>query len=248
MSFHVPARRVVIAGLAATFVLAVPVSANAHVTVSADNAEQGGYAKLVFRVPNEADKASTTKLVFTLPTDTPIGSIRTKPKPGWTAVVTKATLARPVKVGETTLTEAPSTVTFTAASGAGIQPGQFDEFELSGGPLPTSTEQLVLPAAQYYSDGTVVRWDQRTTGSTEPERPAPVLALAAASGEGHSHSGDDSSAADGPSDDAHGDSAHGDAGEDDVARGLGGAALVVALGAAGLGFVALRRSRRGRAE
>jgi uncharacterized protein YcnI len=215
------------AAVAAALVFAVPGVAAAHVTVSADNAAKGGYAKLVFRVPNESDKAVTTKLVFTLPVDTPIGSVRTKPVPGWAAVVTTSKLAKPVKAGDVVLTEAPSSVTYTAAAGGGIKPGQFDEFELSGGPLPTLADQLVLPATQYYSDGTVVRWDQPTTGSTEPERPAPTLALAAASGDGHGH--DDGSGA---------------SGEDDVARVLGGAALLVSLGAAVLGGLAWRRSGR----
>jgi uncharacterized protein YcnI len=229
-----PARALFTAGLAAALVAGAAASASAHVTVSAAGAQKGGYTKLVFRVPNESDTASTTKLVFTLPTDTPIGSIRTKPKTGWTAVVTMAKLATPVKAGEATLTEAPSSVTYTAAPGAAIRPGQFDEFELSGGPLPTSADELVLPAAQYYSDGTVVRWDQRADGAAEPERPAPVLALAEASGDGHGATA------------AHSGSAA-ESTDDDVARGLAGAALVVALGAAALGALALRRARRGTA-
>jgi uncharacterized protein YcnI len=233
---HLPAvfRPVAAATLAVGVALAVPAAAQAHVTVSSDRAVRGGYAKLVFRVPNESDTASTTKLVVTLPRDTPIASVRTKPKPGWTVTMTKARLDPPVKTDDATLTEAPATVTFTAAKGVAIGPGQFDEFELSGGPLPSSARQLTLPTTQYYSDGTVVSWDQPTAdGKAEPEHPAPVLALAAdtatdgQSGSGQSGSGQSGSEASGT--------------EDGLARGVGIAALLVALVAAGLGALALRR-------
>jgi hypothetical protein len=70
------------------------------------------------------------------------------------------------------------------------------------------------------------------TGSTEPERPAPTLVLAAAGEDGHGHAAD---AAGG----GH------DAGRPDgVARVLGGAALLISLGAAALGGIAWRRSAR----
>jgi uncharacterized protein YcnI len=232
---HLPAisRTVAAAAVAVGVALAVPAAAQAHVSVSADTAVQGGYAKLVFRVPNESDTASTTKLVFTLPKDTPIPSIRTKPKPGWTATVTEEKLPQPVKTDDVTLTEAPATVTFTAGKGVAIGPGQFDEFELSGGPLPAA-ERLSLPVAQYYSDGTVVRWDQPAVdGKPEPQRPAPVLALAAATGSGHH--------ADAAGDTEAAGHTEEESGEDGLARGLGIAGLVVALLAAGLGVLALRR-------
>jgi uncharacterized protein YcnI len=229
MSVISPARTLAAATLAVGLVLAIPAAASAHVTVSADNATKGGYAKLVFRVPTESDTATTTKLVITLPKDTPLPTVRTKPKPGWTAVVTTEKLAEPVKTGDATLTEAPSRVTFTAAEGGGIAPGQFDEFELSTGPLPSSVDSLRLPTAQYYSDGSVVRWDQpMAPNGSEPEHPAPELVLAAATGDGHGHAADDGE----------------HASEDELARGLGVAALVVALAAAGLGVAALRGRRR----
>jgi uncharacterized protein YcnI len=214
--------------LAVGVALAVPAAAQAHVTVSSDHAVQGGYAKLVFRVPNESGTASTTKLVITLPKDTPIPSIRTKPKPGWTATIATSTLAEPVKTGDATVTEVPATVTFTAAKGVAIAPGQFDEFELSGGPLPGKATQLAMPTAQYYSDGTVVNWDQPSAdGKAEPEHPAPVLALTAATvTDRHATAGGDTEEA---------------GGEDGVARGLGIAGLVAGLVALVFGVLALRR-------
>jgi uncharacterized protein YcnI len=232
-------RRIAAAALGLGLVLAVPAAAGAHVTVSSPDAAKGGYGKLVFRVPNESDTARTTKLVITLPKDTPIPSMRTKSKPGWTATVTKEKLAKPVKTDDATLTEAPAMITFLAGPGVGIAPGQFDEFELSGGPLPSSVDHLSLPTAQYYSDGTVVRWDQPTPADgTEPQHPAPVLELAAATTDGHgSAASTASTAASSGSEDAEHET------QDALARGLGIGSLVVGLIAAGLGLVAFRRVR-----
>ena len=75
-----------------------------------------------------------------------------------------------------TLTKAVSTVTWTAAEGQGVAPGEFNEFELSVGPFPKGADPIVMPAAQTYSDGEVVQWDEPTPASgDEPEHPVPTL-------------------------------------------------------------------------
>lgn len=71
----------VAAGAAAAIAL-IAGPASAHVTVNPNSATQGGYTKLTFRVPNEKDSASTTKLEVVIPTDHPIASISTKPVAG----------------------------------------------------------------------------------------------------------------------------------------------------------------------
>lgn len=173
-------------GAVAVTVVALAGPAMAHVTVNPDEAEQGGYAKLTFRVPNESDTAGTIKLRVTFPADTPVPSMRTKPLPGWKAVVVKKKLDKPVKGKDFDITEAVSTITWTADKGVRIAPGEFQEFEISGGPLPDSTESLALPAAQTYDDGKVVDWNQPSEeGKEEPEHPAPTLKLVKATGEGH---------------------------------------------------------------
>jgi uncharacterized protein YcnI len=154
--------------------------ASAHVTVNPRDAVQGGYTKVSFRVPNESDKTDTTVVEVNLPTATPIASVSLKPVAGWTAVAAKAKLATPIKSDDGEITEAVTKITWTAAAGAGVKPGQFQEFDVSLGPLPTAP-QLVFKTLQTYSDGTIVRWiDEPTTDGTEPEHPAPVLKLAAA--------------------------------------------------------------------
>jgi uncharacterized protein YcnI len=157
--------------------------AQAHVTVNPSDATQGGYARIAFRVPTESDTASTTKLEVALPADQPIASVATMPVPGWTATAETSKLATPIKTDDgDTVTEAVTKITWTANSAdTAIKPGQFQEFPVSLGPLP-KTDKLVFKALQTYSDGNIVRWiDETVEGQPEPDHPAPVLKLAAAS-------------------------------------------------------------------
>jgi uncharacterized protein YcnI len=208
--------------------------ASAHVSakVLGEAAQQGGYTKITFRVPNEDQTAGTVKLEVKLPTQYPVTSARTKPMPGWTAQVTKVTLDKPIKVNDTEVKEAVSSVTWTAAAGTRINPGEFQEFELSAGPLPEGTDQLVIPAIQTYDNNTVVAWDAPPVkeGAEEPEHPAPVIELAAP---GDDHHGSATVAPENVASESD-TSTEAAASTDDTARWLGGAGLVV--GALGLGF------------
>jgi uncharacterized protein YcnI len=155
-------------------------SASAHVTVSSPDAKPGGYAKLVFRVPSESDTASTTRLVVALPKDHPFANVGTQVKDGWKVEKTKEKLAAPVKVGDVNLSEAITTVTWTAATG-GVPPNDFDEFALSVGRLPEGVDSLNFPAVQTYSDGEVVKWEEIAKDAADkPEHPAPSLKLTTA--------------------------------------------------------------------
>ncbi|MGH9009787.1 MAG: YcnI family protein [Acidimicrobiia bacterium] len=164
----------------AAFVLPAT-SALAHVTVNPREATQGRYAKLAFRVPNERDNASTTKLEVNLPADHPFASVSVRPQPGWTYTVDKTTLATPIKVHDNEITEAVSKITWT---GGAIKPSEFNEFEVSVGPLPDDVDSLTFKALQTYDNGEIVRWiEEETPGGAEPERPAPVLRLTKAEAE-----------------------------------------------------------------
>jgi uncharacterized protein YcnI len=159
----------------AALALAAPLSASAHVRVDPVEAEAGAYTTITFKVPTESATASTTAVTVDLPTDTPFTSVSYQPVPGWSAVVTTAELPTPVTVGDATITEAPVSVTWTADDGVGIEPGQYQQFPLSVGPVP-DTGRVLLPAHQGYSDGTVVDWDEEAPASgEEPEHPAPML-------------------------------------------------------------------------
>lgn len=176
-------RSAVVAGAAAVLVGVTALPALAHVTVSAAGATPGGFTVLTFRVPTESDTASTTGVTVQFPADQPLAFASVRPKAGWTYTVTKATPAAPVKTGDGEVTEYTSVIEWKAAPGAGIRPGEFDEFQVSAGPLPEA-ESMTFKAIQTYSDGRAVPWiEVPAAGSgTEPEFPAPTLTLAAAAG------------------------------------------------------------------
>ncbi|SDJ75594.1 YcnI family protein [Nonomuraea jiangxiensis] len=173
MSFIRRAATVLAAATAITAGLALP--ALAHVTIQPGSAEQGGFTKVAFRVPNERDDASTVKLEVSFPTDHPLAFVSVKPVSGWDVKVTEGKLPTPVKTEDGELTEA---VTKIVWSGGKIAPGEFQEFEVSMGKLPTDTDTLVFPTKQEYSGGEVVDWaDAPKTDGTEAEHPAPTLKL-----------------------------------------------------------------------
>lgn len=225
-------RAAAVGALVAAVVIGTATSAAAHVGVLPDSTVSGHEAQLTFRVPDESETASTVKLVVTLPQDRPFTDVSTQPMPGWTATVTDAPLPKPVKVGGATITKAPHIVTWTAQPGNKIAPGEYQNFSFATDALPAAGE-MVLPVAQYYSDGTVVHWTEPTVpGKAEPEHPAPVFTVTAATAT-------DASATPAANTQASGKTAPAATTTDSTARVLGGVGLLVALVAAGL--VLLRR-------
>ena len=232
-------RTALVAATVAGLTLALAAPAAAHVTVNPDTATAGGYAKVTFRVPNESDSASTTKVEVNLPADQPIGSVMLKPIAGWDAASVTSKLATPVKVHDSEITEAVSKITWTAKAGSEIKPGTFQEFDVSLGPLPASG-QMIFKALQTYSDGTVVRWiDEPTTDGSEPESPAPVLKLAAA-GSDKAAAAPTAAAAPAPATDA--------GSSDDGPDGFGIAGLIAGVLALALGALAYAKASRRPAE
>jgi len=165
--------------LGGALVVATALPASAHVTVSGPGVSQGGYGVLTFRVPNESPTASTTALTVTFPADTPIPSASTQPVPGWSAKVVTKKAVSGIQTGHGSSATYVASVTWTADdAAAGIEPGEFQMFNLSVGPLP-HVASLHFPTSQTYSDGTVVNWNEIATDGAEADHPAPSLTLAA---------------------------------------------------------------------
>lgn len=234
-------RRLLIPAAGSTLVLlALAGPASAHVTVQGPGATQGGFTKFTFRVPTEKD-VPTTKIEIAFPEDHPIASLRVKPHPGWTATLIKGKPAQPLEAFGSPVTEVVQRITWTAAPGTkGISPDEFDEFEVSAGPLP-ETDTLTFKALQTYADGEVVRWiEEPTAGGAEPEHPAPTLKLAVAS----TNDSSGASAAASPQAEPAALSSNSDSGDNSDGNGLSIAALVVSGLAliTGLGALLRRRS------
>ncbi|WP_317444325.1 YcnI family protein [Streptomyces collinus] len=233
--------------VAGTAVLALSGTAFAHVTVQPEGtAAKGGYAVVDFKVPNERDDASTTKVEVNFPADHPIASVMPQPLPGWKIDVTRSKLAKPLTMHGKKIDEAVTKVTWTA-DGKGVEPGYFQKFPLSVGTLPEDTDQLVFKAVQTYSNKEVVRWiEVAQDGQEEPENPAPVLELSAATGDHHGTStADDASAkSDAKSDGKTEAAAAGTDAKDSsdtTARVLGVIGIVVGIAGVGYGVLAGRR-------
>lgn len=159
-------------------------AASAHVHVDPDDTAAGGYTHLTFNVPNESPTAKTSKLEVALPADTPFTSVSVKPVEGWKAEVITSALPKPVTVSGTTITKAASSVVWTADAAHHIGQAEYQAFSLSVGILPDAGTTVTLPATQTYTDGTVVKWDEKTLeGQTEPEHPAPSFVTTAADDE-----------------------------------------------------------------
>ena len=138
------------------------------------------------RCPTRRRTPTPSSVEVTVPTKYPIAFVSVKPMTGWTITTEKTTLPKPVKTDDGSVTEAVSKITWTATAG-GLEPGQFDLFTVSAGPLPTKPSKLEFKAVQTYSDGTIVRWIEPTVkGTPEPEHPAPTLTLTKAASE-HGH-------------------------------------------------------------
>ncbi|MFI1164826.1 YcnI family protein [Streptomyces sp. NPDC020801] len=240
------ASRLTAAGaLAGSAVLALSAPAFAHVTVQPETTPaKGGYVVVDFKVPNERDNASTTKVEVSFPTDHPLASVMPQPIDGWKIDVTKSRPAKPLEMHGKKISEAVTKVTWTA-DGKGIEPGYFQKFPVSVGALPEDADQLVFKALQTYSDKEVVRWiEVRQKGQAEPDKPAPALDLAAAPADDHhaTSAADASSDAKSTAQTAAAGSSGSKSGSDTTARVLGVVGIVV--GAAGVAYGVLAGRRR----
>ncbi|MCX5141543.1 MULTISPECIES: YcnI family protein [unclassified Streptomyces] len=232
-------------GVAASTVLILAGTASAHVSVQPQGeAAKGGYAVINFKVPNERDDASTTKLEVNFPTDHPLASVMPQPVPGWKIDVTKSKLAKPLDMHGKKINEAVSKVTWTADGGK-IEPGRFQQFPLSVGQLPEDADQLVFKAIQTYDNKEVVRWiEEPKDGAEEPESPAPVLKLTAAADDAHgatAASGSGAADKDAAAKDKQTTASASSSSSDTTARVLGIVGIVIGVAGVAFGVLAGRR-------
>jgi uncharacterized protein YcnI len=223
------------AGLLAASVLSIvlvtPAVASAHVSVNPREANQGGFTVLTFRVPNERDDSGTNKVQVTFPENAVIPFVSVQPVPGWEYEVARRTLDEPVDAEGTEITEVVESITWT---GGPVNPGEFQEFPVSVGPLPSDVDSLTFPAVQTYESGEEVRWiEEATEGGEEPEHPVPTLTLLPAAEDEHGGGSDateeDDDANAEEDDDAAAAADSGAEDDDEGTDGIAIAALVIAI-------------------
>ncbi|MDQ0673941.1 uncharacterized protein YcnI [Pseudarthrobacter siccitolerans] len=176
-----PVRTAASLGAAAGLMLLGAGASSAHVSVDPSSPSAGGFSQLTFKVPNESGTAKTTRIAVALPSGTPFTSVSVKPMDGWTAEITEAALPSPVTIEGAAITKAASAVTWTADEAHQLGQHEYQTFSISVGRLPAAGTTVALPATQWYSDGTVVDWnEQAAPGQAEPQHPAPSFVTTAA--------------------------------------------------------------------
>lgn len=159
----------------ATLLVAVPVTAYAHVTVEPSTASKGGYGNFTVKVPSHDDVQNTVKVELAIPQDEAITSVQVAPTQGWTFRFEKTKLDNPVDNHGAKVTEVISKIIW---EGGQVKPNEFVEFRIALGPLPENLDSLMLPVIQTYDGGKVANWIEETIeGEGEPESPAPVISL-----------------------------------------------------------------------
>jgi uncharacterized protein YcnI len=154
----------------AALAVVMPTAAVAHVTIQTGEWEPGSRPRVVVRVPNESDTASTTKLSVQFPEE--IITARFQPHPFCSREVEMAPLDEPVE----DVTERIATVTWTCDPG--IAPGEFDELGMSF-QVPEDAaagDVIMFPTVQTYSDGEERAW---VDPDEEAESPAPRITVVA---------------------------------------------------------------------
>jgi uncharacterized protein YcnI len=154
-----------VGSIAVFLLLAGP--AAAHVTIQPTEAPTGEFFRFVVRVPTEREDAATTKIEVQFPETLFFASFQ--PMEGWERSVEMVTLDEPVEVFGEPQDTVVGTVTWEA-TGAGVGPGEFQEFGFSA-LVPDEPGQLLFPSIQTYDSGEVVRW----IGPPESDEPAPIV-------------------------------------------------------------------------
>lgn len=208
-----------IAAIAALVPLAFAASATAHVEFAEPTGTAGDLALVTLQMPNEKTDSPTVSVSVQIPEG--IDLVRFVPKAGWARTVKTAPLSAPAQVGDDTVNERISEVTW---SGGEIKPGELETFQMSVALPAAEGATYRFPAVQRYADGETARW----IGPEGSDEPAPTLtAIAEAAEEGT----EPVTAVDSGGD-----------GKTNAALGFGIAGLVAGLAGLASGFIRRRRA------
>ncbi len=160
------------------FLLATAVPASAHVTVHSDDAVQGGYGQLAFRVPTESDTAATTGLQVAFPADHRLAFVAVRPHAGWTYKVVKSAVRPPLVDDDgNQVAEAVSEIDWTATGpDSAIRPGSTTSSWSRPARCPRSTawsSGWCRPTATARSCGGSTPGSRSTPLPPCPSRPGP---------------------------------------------------------------------------
>lgn len=232
---------------AALGALALPGIAQAHVSLHPNTLPAGSGPTLDVRVPNESSNARVVKVDMQVPPG--VTFFLTQPVAGWSSKVIHTKLAKPIKTDDGTVTEEASEVIWTADQGRGTDPDHFQSFPIVLSVPGHAGQVLTFKTIQTYSDGKVVSWIQ----GPDADSPAPTVNVTAAGGFTQDQSGDAGPPAPGTADAATTTPTPAKpataatktvAARSGASKGLGIAALIIAIAALLAGLAALATRRR----
>ncbi len=233
---HFTLRATAALGVGAALALAVPIAANAHVSVDPSTTGAGSYTVLTFAMGHGCEGSPTTSVAIEIPE--PILSVTPEVVPGWEVEKVMVPLDEPTESshGEEA-TERVGTILYTADEP--FPDGYRVTFDLSlQVPAEAEGDTLRFPALQSCVEGETDWADE----DPEAEAPAPSFVVTGASGDGHgggTHTGTDTA-----STTTDAGSANATGGTDVLARVLGVLGLVI--GAIGIVFgITARRRPKG---
>jgi periplasmic copper chaperone A len=231
-------RNAIGAAVAATALLALPVAAQAHVTVAPAELPAEGYAKVDLSVPHGCEESPTTKLTVQMPDE--VQAATPQVVPGWEISTKEGKLPKPYDSHGEQVTEGVREITW---EGGPLDPHQLEVFGISVKISGKAGDKIPFKAIQECEQGETAWVEIPVEGEEEPPEPAPMVTLAAAEGE-HGAAGSNGEKPQAEEVALQNTAATTEAGDDGPSTGLVIAALI--LGGLGLiaGVAALVTSRR----
>lgn len=171
-------KRIAVAALASG-ALALPASAQAHISLHPNTIPAGAFVTLDVRVPGEQEGAYAYKVDMLVPPG--FTEIDTQNVPGWSIKEIVVKPATPIQTPEGPVDEEVSQIVWTGdRSKLGrLENGSFIQFPLSiAMPGDIAGQSLAFKTIQYYSNGKVIHW----IGPPSAEYPAPTVNITAKGG------------------------------------------------------------------
>jgi len=150
-------------------------AASAHIRIDPARPGAGSDTRLTLVVPSELPTSPTTKVSVQLPASIVWASFRAIP--GWKRTVVIQKLVKPTTLDGESITQRIASVTWTA-TGGGIAPGDFENFEIRVALPNRPGAKLAFPTVQTYANGKVMRW----IGAADADEPAPIVVLGPTAG------------------------------------------------------------------
>jgi uncharacterized protein YcnI len=159
--------------------LALPVAADAHISLHPNTIPAGAFVTLDVRVPGEEQGAYADKIIMQIPPG--FTEIDTQNVSGWTVHETIKDLKTPLQTSDGPVSQEISQITWTGNRSVlgRIDNGYFMQFPLSiAMPTAIAGKSLAFKTVEYYSNGVTAYW----IGPPSANYPAPTINITKAGG------------------------------------------------------------------